>query len=510
MSPLAVVLLALAVGVPSEAANILAPVWFSGASHFAMFGRLFRELAARGHNVTVISQFPLKTPLKNYRDVSIASNEKKPELTWDLIERARSPPVSAIIMKYIARQQCTDALALPQLRHVLSSGDHYDLVITEFFHADCMAAFAAKFGVPLVGITSSMALPRVYDRIGNPYNPAYMEQYDLHLKAPFSFWGRVQSTLVHLLIRAADWWITEAFLEEKVRAVLGGDTPQLRDVLRNTSLVLVNSHWSWDQPLPAVPALVQVGGLHVEEPRALPQDLRSYIDKSRHGVIYFSLGSMVKTSSLPAEKLRSIIDAFAAVPQNVLWRVDPSSLPPLPPNVRAETWMPQNDILNHPNLHILITHGGLMGIQEAVMAGVPVLAVPLFADQYLNAERVAASGSGICLHFEDLTTQTLRAALDALVNDTRYREQAKHLSLLFRDRPRPPLEEAVYWVEYVLRHQGARHLRSAALDLTWYQLLLLDVATFLVAVALTLCLIFCQLTSCLKRNFSQKQKVKIN
>ncbi|XP_049816217.1 UDP-glycosyltransferase UGT5-like [Schistocerca nitens] len=403
MSPLAVVLLALAVGVPSEAANILAPVWFSGSSHFAMFGRLFRELAARGHNVTVISQFPLKTPLKNYRDVSIASNEKKPELTWDLIERARSPPVSAIIMKYIARQQCTDALALPQVRRVLSSGDHYDLVITEFFHADCMAAFAAKFGVPLVGITSSMALPRVYDR-----------------------------------------------------------------------------------------------------------DLRSYIDKSRHGVIYFSLGSMVKTSSLPAEKLRSIIDAFAAVPQNVLWRVDPSSLPPLPPNVRAETWMPQNDILNHQNVHVLITHGGLMGIQEAVMAGVPVLAVPLFADQYLNAERVAASGSGICLHFEDLTTQTLRAALDALVNDTRYREQAKHLSLLFRDRPRPPLEEAVYWVEYVLRHQGAPHLRSAALDLTWYELLLLDVATFLVAVALTLCLIFCQLTSYLKRNFSQKQKVKTN
>jgi glucuronosyltransferase len=41
------------------------------------------------------------------------------------------------------------------------------------------------------------------------------------------------------------------------------------------------------------------------------------------------------------------------------------------------------------------------------------------------------------------------------------------------------LETAVYWTEYVIRHKGARHLRSAAVELTWYQYLLLDVLSFI-------------------------------
>jgi len=45
---------------------------------------------------------------------------------------------------------------------------------------------------------------------------------------------------------------------------------------------------------------------------------------------------------------------------------------------------------------------------------------------------------------------------------------------LYLDQPLTPLEQAVYWTEYVIRHKGAPHLRSALLDLAWYQYLLLD------------------------------------
>ena len=43
-----------------------------------------------------------------------------------------------------------------------------------------------------------------------------------------------------------------------------------------------------------------------------------------------------------------------------------------------------------------------------------------------------------------------------------------------------PMEKAVYWAEYVIRHKGASHMRSAALDLAWYQYFLLDVIAVLV------------------------------
>lgn len=55
-----------------------------------------------------------------------------------------------------------------------------------------------------------------------------------------------------------------------------------------------------------------------------------------------------------------------------------------------------------------------------------------------------------------------------------------------RDQPMKPLDKAIFWLEYVIRHQGAPHLRTAALSLRWYQYLLLDVAAFIAVVFLML------------------------
>jgi len=59
----------------TQSANILvfAPMPFK--SHFKGFQPLFKELAAKGHNLTVVSTFPLKTPLANYTDIPISVDE---------------------------------------------------------------------------------------------------------------------------------------------------------------------------------------------------------------------------------------------------------------------------------------------------------------------------------------------------------------------------------------------------------------------------------------------------
>jgi glucuronosyltransferase len=58
-----------------------------------------------------------------------------------------------------------------------------------------------------------------------------------------------------------------------------------------------------------------------------------------------------------------------------------------------------------------------------------------------------------------------------------YIENARHVARIFRDRPQSALDTAIFWTEYVIRHGGASHLRSAAMELAWYQYLLLDVIT---------------------------------
>ena len=67
-----------------------------------------------------------------------------------------------------------------------------------------------------------------------------------------------------------------------------------------------------------------------------------------------------------------------------------------------------------------------------------------------------------------------------------YRENAQSLSRIYRDQPLTPLQQAVYWTEYVIRHKGAPHLRSAVLDLAWYQYFLLDVIAVLALVVVCL------------------------
>jgi glucuronosyltransferase len=75
-------------------------------------------------------------------------------------------------------------------------------------------------------------------------------------------------------------------------------------------------------------------------------------------------------------------------------------------------------------------------------------------------------------------------SLQLCLNCSRYRENAVRISRAFNDRPISPLDTAIFWTEYVIRHRGALHLRSAARDLPSYQYLLLDISAVLLSVAI--------------------------
>lgn len=69
------------------------------------------------------------------------------------------------------------------------------------------------------------------------------------------------------------------------------------------------------------------------------------MDNAKQGVILFSLGSNIKSSLMPKEKIRMILDAFAQLSQKVLWKFETDNLPRLPPNVNISKWFPQSDLL---------------------------------------------------------------------------------------------------------------------------------------------------------------------
>lgn len=135
--------------------------------------------------------------------------------------------------------------------------------------------------------------------------------------------------------------------------------------------------------------------------------------------------------------------------------------------------------IGHANTRAFLSHGGLNSIYEAMYHGVPVVGVPLFGDHYDTMTRVAAKGMGIMLHWKSMSQEELHAALTAVITDSRYRQRALLLSNIHKDQPGHPVTRAVYWISYLLRHQGASHLRSAAHSVPTYQYFLLDVVLVL-------------------------------
>jgi len=175
-------------------------------------------------------------------------------------------------------------------------------------------------------------------------------------------------------------------------------------------------------------------------------------------------------------------------------------------------WLPQRDVLAHPKVKVFISHGGLLGTTEAVVSAVPILGIPMYGDQPNNVAALVEQGVAIHVEYNNISEASLSYALNTLLYDKRYADNAKQLSERFLDRPQSPLDTAVYWTEYVIRHKGAPHLQSAAVHLTWYQYYLLDVtAVLLLAVIFILAVVYHLFKCCLGLIFPSKSpKLKSN
>jgi glucuronosyltransferase len=93
----------------------------------------------------------------------------------------------------------------------------------------------------------------------------------------------------------------------------------------------------------------------------------------------------MKASKMPADIRMALIKAFGSLKQRVLWKWDEDRVEGLEEsgfkNIKVSKWLPQQDVLAHPNIKAFITHGGMLSIQESVYHGVPIIGLPVFGDQ---------------------------------------------------------------------------------------------------------------------------------
>lgn len=104
-----------------------------------------------------------------------------------------------------------------------------------------------------------------------------------------------------------------------------------------------------------------------------------------------------------------------------------------------------------------------------------IYAQPIYGDQLAHAKLIKSQGWAIILDFDILTENILKVNIMEILSNQTYKSNAMKNSQLFRDRPMTPLQTAIYWIEYVIRYDGARHLQSSAVHLNFFQKNSLDI-----------------------------------
>lgn len=139
------------------------------------------------------------------------------------------------------------------------------------------------------------------------------------------------------------------------------------------------------------------------------------------------------------------------------------------------------DLSGHPKLRAFVTHGGLLSMFETVYHGVPIVTLPVFCDHDSNAAKAELDGYALKLDFETLSAEKLVWGIKKIIHDPKYRREVKNRQYLLMDQKETPLQRAVYWTEYVIRHRGAQHLHSPARHLGVIQYYLIDVAVVILS-----------------------------
>lgn len=171
--------------------------------------------------------------------------------------------------------------------------------------------------------------------------------------------------------------------------------------------------------------------------RAAAGRLPAWWGDSATPLVYVTFGTVAAGLGLFPALYRDAIEALAGLPIRVLVTTgeagDPAALAPLPPNVHVERWWPQAEIM--PHAAAMVGHGGFGTTVQALAAGLPMVVVPLFADQPHNARRVHDAGVGLALEDGPAGIGAVATAVARVLDEPSYRRAAQRTAAEIRALP---------------------------------------------------------------------------
>eukprot|EP00611_Tribonema_gayanum_P026862 TRINITY_DN649_c0_g1_i3.p1 TRINITY_DN649_c0_g1~~TRINITY_DN649_c0_g1_i3.p1 ORF type:complete len:291 (+),score=79.76 TRINITY_DN649_c0_g1_i3:907-1779(+) len=176
-------------------------------------------------------------------------------------------------------------------------------------------------------------------------------------------------------------------------------------------LTLVSGDWALEVERPLPPGWM-LTGYHgqTRDAAALDtvkdQDLAAFLNtgsESGEAVVYMALGSLVIPTREQVAELAAALASMEGM--HFVWGLNKAAQALLPEGwaekhatrVLVLGWAPQAAILAHPAVRLFVTHGGLNSLYEGLLAGKPLVVMPYFSDQHINAQHAVNVGVGMAV-----------------------------------------------------------------------------------------------------------------
>lgn len=472
-------------------------------SHWVNMNLLIQSLHARGHEVTVVrtaTSWYVKESAPHYRSITVTlpeaiSIEDQDFFVTFLVKMLAIHKEGASVIGFVNFywEMLTSLSKIHQQASLVGVEMFENKALMQKLRDTHFDMVLLDPGLPVgVLVAHELKLPTVFNVrwitsgeghfVVAPSPTSYVPTSGYAASDKMTFVERIKNSFHYVLNMCIDKFVVCPHYDRLVERYFGPDV-NFYHLLQGADIWLMRVDFVFEFPRPTMPNIVYIGGFQSKESEPLSSELEEFVQSSgEHGFILMSLGTLVR--GLPVEITSEIAAAFAQIPQKVIWRYIGERPNNLGNNTLLVKWMPQNDLLGHPKIRAFVAHGGTNGIYESMYHGVPIIGIPLLFDQFENVLRLETRGAAKVVDATKLTKENFLEAIQEVLHNPSYRNNMKRLSDLHRDKPMHPLETALFWIEFVMRHQGASHLRTESYKMPWYSYYSVDVICFLLAILL--------------------------
>ncbi|CAG7709878.1 unnamed protein product, partial [Allacma fusca] len=264
-------------------AKILNIAFMSTKSHKITYEPLLRELAKKGHEITIVNPNPGKAE-KNIRYVQTIDPEQLWKTMPNMFEMKLNMPaiLNLIQNPYIfmgkrSKHICEESFKLPQVRQILE--EKFDLVFFPALFNECIYGLIHKLNTSVVLYNQAGVIPWMADTLGTPSPPSFVSAAMLANADRMGFLTRIWN----IINVAIDWSILQFYyypmIQNMYREALNDPTiPSIKEIESNVSIILANSQISFNQPRPLMPDIIEVGGMHLVPAKPVqPKELDDFL-----------------------------------------------------------------------------------------------------------------------------------------------------------------------------------------------------------------------------------------